>query len=114
MHSWIKAPPEWLRVEAVDEVRSAERDAALARLHAGERGAIRLAEQFEADLILLDEKAAREIARQRGLEVAGLLGVLDEAATRGYVDVTAAVGALQQTNFRVTPKLLKWLLDRHR
>ena len=53
------------------------------RLHAGERDAIALAQNLEADLVILDEKAARKVAKERGLQVTGLVGILDEAATRG-------------------------------
>ena len=67
-----------------------------------------------ADLILLDERAAREVALTRGLQVTGLIGVLDEAATRDLVDIQDAVARLQETSFRTTPRLLRWLLDRHR
>ena len=51
-------------------------DPVLDRLHAGERAAILLAERLGADIVLLDEKAARTIAVGRGLRVSGLLGVL--------------------------------------
>jgi hypothetical protein len=62
-------------------------DATLDRLHAGERAAILLAECTGADIVLLDEKAARTVAVGRGLRVIGLLGVLREAANRGLADL---------------------------
>lgn len=41
-------------------------DAVLSHLHAGEREAILLAEYLRADLIILDDKAARRSAAARG------------------------------------------------
>jgi len=44
------------------------------------------------------------------------LGVLDRAAERGLIDLTSAVAALRQTNFRIDPSLLDQLFasDRSR
>jgi hypothetical protein len=82
------------------------------RLQAGEQAAILLAESIKADIILLDEKAARRIAAARGLRVTGILGVLGEAATRGLVELAPAIDRLRMTNFRSSPALLKATLDR--
>lgn len=87
---------------------------ALATLHRGEREAIRLAQTLDADLIVLDEQAARTVAGQRGMHVIGTLGVLNEAGARGLVDIPEAVSRLRQTTFRAAPSLYKWLLDQHR
>ncbi len=54
-----------------------------------------------------DEKKARQVARQRGLPVAGTLGVLDVAAKRGLVDLADALDRLRQTNFRAPARLLR-------
>lgn len=109
VRKWTRMPPSWLRVERV----VADLDPALLRLHAGERDAIALARQLHADLILVDEKAAREISRQLGLNVTGLLGIIDEAATRGLLNLLDAIEHLQQTNFRASPHLLKAILRKH-
>jgi predicted nucleic acid-binding protein len=82
------------------------------KLQAGEQNAILLAEVVQADIVLLDEKAARRVAADRGLRVTGTLGVLGEAATRGRVDLIAAIELLRKTNFRYSPALLKATLDR--
>jgi predicted nucleic acid-binding protein len=82
------------------------------KLHSGEQSAILLAESLEADIVLLDEKVAREAAKERGLRVTGTLGVLGEGASRGLVDLTSALQRLRKTNFRYSPALLKAILDR--
>ncbi len=54
-------------------------------LDAGESAAIALALEIRADLILADERRGRRKAIQLGLEVVGLLGVLNEAKRRGLI-----------------------------
>jgi predicted nucleic acid-binding protein len=102
------APPPWLEVHSV----ASQADAVSTNLHPGEREAIALAQELKADLILLDETAARQVAMGCGLTVAGLLGVLAEGAQRGLIDLPEAVTRLRQTTFRASPRLLKALLDR--
>jgi len=54
-------------------------------LDIGEAEAIALAVELAADLVLLDERKARRVAKRMGLERVGLLGVLLEAKGRGIV-----------------------------
>jgi predicted nucleic acid-binding protein len=109
VHELMQEPPSWLIFRSV----AAQPDLGLEKLHAGERAAILLAQALRADLIILDEKAARQIAAGRGLRVTGLLGILDEAATRDLIDLPAAVDRLRQTTFRAPPRLLEALVQRH-
>lgn len=109
LRQWIANPPPWLVVHPdVDR-----QDAELMRLDPGERAAIALAQQLRADLVIIDERAARDMARARGLTVTGLLAVLAEAAQRGLIDLPQAIDRLRQTSFRASPRLLKELLDRY-
>jgi len=108
VRTWIAHPPSWLQIQYATTP-----DASLGRLHLGEREAITLAAQLKADLIVLDDKAARGVAVERGLHTTGLLGILDEAATRRLIDLPTAIKRLQRTTFRASPRLLKALLDRH-
>lgn len=66
------------------------RDAALVRhlkllLDVGEAEAIGLAIEMQADLLLLDERRGRAIAKELGLAVTGLLGVLLVAKQQGHL-----------------------------
>ena len=95
LQEWMVRLPTWLKIYSVTSIA----DITLERLHSGERNAILLAEQLEADLIILDEKAARQIAKERGLNLTGLLGILETAATRQLIDLPTVLERLQQTTF---------------
>jgi len=110
VRSWARSPPVWLHLDA----DPSEPDETLTRLHAGERSAIWLAESLKADVVLLDEAAARSAALRRGLRVSGLLAVVRDGGAAGLLDVASAIDRLRQTNFRVTPALLRSILpDTH-
>jgi len=47
---------------------------------------IALADEINADLLLLDEKEAREIAREMGLRVLGTVGILIRAKKGSIID----------------------------
>jgi hypothetical protein len=108
VRSWASAPPTWVEVRETPTGATPD----LGRLQPGERAAISLAESTNADLVLVDEKAARLAAAKRGLRVTGVLGVLAEAANLSRVDLPAAIDRLTKTSFRSSPALLKSVLER--
>jgi uncharacterized protein len=66
-----------------------------------------------AALLLMDEgKGRREAARRNLRTTTGTLGVLNDAASRGWVDLSSAFERLRQTTFRASPALLQSFLDR--
>jgi predicted nucleic acid-binding protein len=81
--------------------------AALRHLDSGEREAISLALSVGADLILVDERKARQAAEEQALQVSGTLAVIGLAAEHKLVTLGDAVDRLAKTNFRVSPRLLK-------
>jgi len=108
VRAWIAQPPAWLVIRTAP---SDDRLGSLSRLHPGEREAILLATEMRSDLILLDDRAARRLAQERGLAVSGLLGLLSRAAREGRVSLPETLDRLRQTNFRVAPRLLKAMLE---
>lgn len=103
---WMAHPPDWLKIQAVKE----EIDSALDDLDLGEREAIALAEQLKADLLKLDDRAARQLALERNLSIIGVLGILGAAAKRGLISFPETIAQLQQTTFRASPQLIQRLL----
>jgi predicted nucleic acid-binding protein len=108
VHAWITHPPSWLSVQHVQQ-----QDVTLAHLDPGEREVMTLAQELQADLLLLDERLGRQEAMDRGFTIAGTVGLLDRAGARSLIDVPTAVARLRQTNFRAAPRLLNALLDRY-
>jgi predicted nucleic acid-binding protein len=107
LQEWIAAPPAWLEIRNVPQPLLE-----LGRLGPGEIEAITLAEAISADLIILDERKARQAAAERGLEITGLLGLLADAADKGLIDLADTLDRLRRTNFRAEPKLFKLLLEK--
>lgn len=99
VRDWAKSAPSWLMVHDNPQDSSSS----MVGLQAGERNSILLAEKLNASIIVVDERAARRTAERRGLEVTGTLGVLGEAAKRGWIDLSFVVSRLLMTNFRCSP-----------
>lgn len=109
VRQWLAQRPEWVAVRDIQQ-----EDPTLLHLDPGEREAITLAQELQANLLLLDERLGRQEAVQRKFNVTGTVGILDRAGARGLIDLPAAVSHLRLTNFRVSPRLLNSLLDRHK
>ncbi len=94
----LVARPPWLTIHSVSATAS-DLDA----LGRGEREAILLASEVQADALLCDDLLARKLAAQRHLNVIGTLGILRDAAKRRLLDIRTALAELRtQTNFRGT------------
>lgn len=104
VRQWLNSAPEWL------EVCTAPPHTIPAKLHKGEAAAIALAREFHASLLLIDDDDAYRYAVQEGLLVTRTVGVLRDAAGKGFLNLAAAFKNLKQTNFRVSHKLLDEIL----
>ena len=104
---FLATDPDWLETHRVSEV-----DPRLRQLDPGEREAIALGLSAAADLLIVDEKRGREVAREVGLAVPGTLAVLGLGARRGLQDLSVALERLEQTTFRVSPRLLRYVRER--
>ena len=75
---------EWIKVESIQD--SSQRDIFRARLHAGEVEVMILAREQKADLVIVDDEAAKKTAKFLGLNVTGTLGILLKAKKEGYLE----------------------------
>ncbi len=106
---WLASRPDWLIVaQAIPPLPGSA-----AGLDAGECEAIALAIANQPGvLLLIDEESGREEATLRGIRTTGTLGVLDAAAERGLLELPEALDRLLATNFHVSSRLVRLLLDR--
>jgi predicted nucleic acid-binding protein len=104
----IAARPSWLEIRNI----TLPIDSTLTALDRGEQEAIVLAEELKADVLMIDDKDGRRAAAERNLVVIGTLGVLEEAAKLGLLDLPSAVSKLKETTFRADPRLLAVFLER--
>ncbi len=80
-------------------------------LGAGEREAIGLSLEIAASRLLVDDKAARRLAKSLQLPVIGTLGLLLAAKRRGFLPtVRPCLEALQDASFYLTPDLYARIL----
>ena len=102
VRDWIISRPRWLQVART----SPHEELLLPALDAGERAAIALAASLRANLMLIDDRSGVAAALGQGLAVVGTLGLLDLAARRGQVDLSAALMRLKATNFHYRQEML--------
>lgn len=105
------ARANWLVIQAPE--RSLSLSAELLQLDCGERDVILLAQEIDADWVLIDEKLARRIASGLGLQVKGTLGVLLIAYRIGLISKEASMKAVQELvsgSVRLSPRLLEWFV----
>jgi predicted nucleic acid-binding protein len=107
VQKWMKSLPAWVIVQ-----RPSSLDHSL-NVDAGELEAICLAREIHAAAVLMDDRAGRNAASRYGLQVIGTLGLLEQAAVRGWVDLPQVLAKLQQTNARLDPQLIAAALQRH-
>ncbi|HXU40200.1 MAG TPA: DUF3368 domain-containing protein [Blastocatellia bacterium] len=81
-------------------------------LDPGESEAITLALELPASLLLVDELAARKIARQQGLAITGVVGVLIDAKESGLItSIKPLLGKLVTAGFYCSPRLIAHALE---
>ncbi|HEY3856043.1 MAG TPA: DUF3368 domain-containing protein [Verrucomicrobiae bacterium] len=106
VREWAAKPPTWLTIKSPIHI-----DQSLP-LDPGESEAICLAQEIHADALIVDESAARQHARERGLRVTGTIGVLELAASKNLLRLSEALASLRETNFHASETLLQQALER--
>ena len=105
----VNANRDWIRVEQIND--TSQKQMYRAKLHAGEVEVMILAQEKKADLVILDDNAAKKTAKFLGLRVIGTLGILVLAKKRGYIkEVSPVLDALKRDGFFVSDDLCDLVL----
>ncbi len=107
VRAWTAKTPDWFTVLPVTVLL----DNSLPNLDEGEKQAIALFEEINADALIIDERQGRAEAARRGIFVIGTLGVLNSAAEKDFLNLPDAIAKLQKTSFRASPTLINLLLQ---
>ncbi len=106
VRAWVAEAPGWIEI-ITPSISQTQR---LLHLGRGEAEAIILALEQSADLLLIDERDGTGAARSQGLRVTGTIGVLDQAAKLGLLDLSTMFARLDRTTFRSPKRLLADLI----
>jgi predicted nucleic acid-binding protein len=110
VRAWVAHPPSWFEVRQPQQRLEATQ---FPLLGAGEREAIALAQELQVPLLLMDDPEGREEATRRALRTTGTLGVLEQAAIEGLLDLPSVLTRLlTTTSFRARAELIQDLLAR--
>ena len=85
---------EWIQIVRVDP--NVDRRMYRAKLHEGEVEVMLLAQDTGADLVIIDDDAARKTAEYLGLPLTGTLGVLIKAKKRGLLEAVMPVVSVME------------------
>jgi len=98
-----KPLPDWVIIKSADPSLKEEYCKYVDR---GEASAIALASEISCDYIILDDIAARKLAKKLGLPVKGTVGVLLNAKQKGVIPLFRPyLDLIQQTDFRLSRQL---------
>jgi len=80
-------------------------------LDLGETAAICYAVEQNADIVLLDERDGRRVARRHDLNVTGVIGILLRGAKAGVVNLAHELDALREAGFWISDDLYEQILS---
>lgn len=108
--SQIKNNLEWIYIENINDTD--DRKMYKAKLHAGEVDVMILAQESpRADLVIIDDNAAKKTAKYLGLNVTGTLGVLLKAKKMGVIpSVKEAIDVIQNNGFYISERIIDMVM----
>ncbi len=95
----------WIDIQSVQNQRLV--DDLKIRVNVGEAEAIALAIEVKADRLIIDERLGRQTARDFGVKITGVLGILLLAKRQKLINQVQPImdNLMQQANFRISSQL---------
>ena len=108
-----EALPDWIIVKKVESHQIEK--ILLLNVDEGEASAMALyLEQTEDALLVIDERKGRSVAKDLGIKIIGTIGIILKAKEKGIItNLSEIIERLEQTDFRLSPKLKQQLLDKN-
>ena len=101
---------KWINVQTITNID--DRKLYKARLHAGEVEVMILAEEINADLLIIDDNTAKKTAKFLGMTVTGTLGVLLRAKREGYIEkIKPLINALISDGLFISDTIIRYVLE---
>lgn len=101
---------DWIHIEKIRD--RSEKKMYKAKLHDGEVEVMILAQEKQADLVVIDDNAAKKTAKYLGLMVTGTIGVLIKAKKLGHLDaVRPVLNEIKENGFYISTALEKMVLE---
>lgn len=102
---------DWIKVESVKHPE--QRAFFKASLHDGEVEVMIMAKESEDSLAIIDDNAAKKMAKYLGLKVTGTIGILLKAKAAGYVkEVAPLLEDMCANKIFISPTLKRLVLSR--
>ena len=94
----------WIHIVSVQS--DSDKKMYKAKLHAGEVEVMILAQEIDADLVIIDDGPARKTAEYLGLKLTGTIGTLIMAKQNGDLNaVMPVIDAIKENGFHIDGKL---------
>lgn len=108
--SQLRAAQDWIHIREIQD--QSEKKMYRARLHEGEVEVMILSRECNADLLLIDDNAAKKTAKYLGFSVTGTLGVLLRAKKQGLIPKIAPLLAeMKQNGFYISDAVMHMVLQ---
>ena len=107
----VKHNMDWIMIEEIND--TTDRKMYKAKLHAGEVDVMILAQnEPRADLVIIDDNAAKKTAKYLGLKVTGTIGVLLKAKKEGIItSVKDNIDAIRNNGFYISDTVIQMALN---
>lgn len=106
----IKNNLDWIHIEKIKEDSS--KRMYQAKLHAGEVEVMILAQDKNAELLIIDDNSAKKTAKFLGLKVTGTLGVLLKAKKLGFLTtIKPVVDKIRENGFFISDEIYTFVLE---